>query len=166
MIYATILDDGEKYYTHMRKIFDALGNAQTKYNWLITDCECCSTSSDIVELLSGEYCWISGEKLTSIVNQEDFQWIWAVLSGFEKNISIDQVLQHPLPYANEYTGFWDNPISMQHPLATIEIVTCDSTLTLFFSKNKKIMDSYKKAFPLCKDLELYNKEFAICERKK
>ena len=50
-----------------------------------------------------------------MVETEDFQWIWAVLSGFPRHMSLDQVLEYDLPYADMYTGFWTNPVSIQHP---------------------------------------------------
>lgn len=56
------------------------------------------------------------------MKQEDFQWIWGVLSGFEKHIELDDVLRSELPYADGYAGFWKNPVTIQHPLADVEIV--------------------------------------------
>lgn len=157
-MYGAILEKGEKYYTYLKKVFDAIGNAQEQYNWLITDCECYPQSQRIDELLSQEYYWVSGSELTAIVENEDFQWIWAVLSGFEKDISLSQVLEHPLPYANGYTGFWKNPISMQHPLASVEIVPWDSSLTLIISKQQKLIVDFCEYFPLSEELSTYNEK--------
>lgn len=61
-------------------MFDAIGNEQNEYNWLITDYECYPQTQSIDDKLSHEYCWLSGNELTNIVESEDFQWIWAVLS--------------------------------------------------------------------------------------
>lgn len=55
------------------------------------------------------------------VAKEDFQWIWAALSGYEKDSPLSSVLQYPLPYADGYIRFWNNPLSIQHPLAAVEI---------------------------------------------
>ncbi|MBB6713395.1 hypothetical protein [Clostridium gasigenes] len=49
-----------------------------------------------------------------------------MLSGSPQNITIDEILKYPLPYADGYKGFWKNPISLQHPLVEIEIVPWDS----------------------------------------
>jgi hypothetical protein len=73
-------------------------------------------------LTAKDHCWLSGNELTTVVESEDFQWIWAVLSGFNKDISLAKVLEFPLPYADGYKGFWENPVSIQNPLASIEIV--------------------------------------------
>lgn len=73
MAYGAILEEGEKYYTYLCKMFDAIGNRQNEYNWLITNCECYPATQEFSEMLDEDYCWLSGDKLTSIVNAEDFQ---------------------------------------------------------------------------------------------
>ena len=40
MVYGAINEKGEKYYTFLPKLFDAIDNAQLAYNWLITACDC------------------------------------------------------------------------------------------------------------------------------
>lgn len=151
-----ILDKGEEYYTYMSKIFTAIGGVQKDYNWFITDCECYPKTEKFQHLLSREYCWLSGNELTKIVETENFQWIWAVLSGFEKNISLEEVLTYPLPYADGYEGFWHNPLTIQHPLASVEIVPFDSSLTLILSNERTIISDFKRVFPLNEDLVTYN----------
>lgn len=156
MVYGAIIEQGEKYYTDLGKVFRAIENEQINYNWLITDCVCYPQNAEIDNLLVKEYCWLTGEKLTEIVEQEPFQWIWAVLSGFAKDIPLSEVLKYPLPYADGYEGFWKNPISMQNPLASIEIVPWDSSLALIFSDKKSMIDNFMKGFPLSENLALYN----------
>ena len=154
-----ILREGEEYFTYLSGIFSAIDNAQKNYNWLITDCVCYPRTAEIDELLSKEYCWLSGNELSRIVGMEDFQWIWAVLSGFNKDIMLDEVLKSELPYAEEYAKFYNNPISMQHPLASIEIVPCDSSLVLLKSNDDRIIEKFRSAFPLSEDLEAYNDRY-------
>ncbi len=152
-----ILEKGEKYFTFLKEIFLCLNNIQKEYNWLITACECYPENRTYAEMLSKEYCWLSGEKLTEMINEENFQWIWGVLSAFPINISVEEILKYQLPKADGYSGFWKNPISMQHPLAEIEIVAWDSSLTILISKNDTIVDEFKRRNPLSEDLEEYNK---------
>ena len=153
-----ILDKGEKYYTYLGAVFSSIRNVQKNYNWLITDCVCYPQTKSFCDLLSSnEYCWLSGEELTAMVEEEDFQWVWAVLSGFDKNVPLEELLRHELPYADEYTGFWKNPITIQHPLADVEIVPWDSSLTLVISKNHNIVSDFRKNFPLSEGLEEYNR---------
>ena len=156
MVYSAIIEQGEEYYTDLGKVFRAIENEQMNYNWLITDCECYPQNIEIDTLLAKEYCWLTGEELTKIVEEEPFQWIWAVLSGFPKDISLSEVLKYPLPYADGYEGFWENPITMQNPLASIEIVPWDSSLTLIFSKKQSIIDNFMREFPLSETMTLYN----------
>ena len=132
---------------------------QKNYNWLISDCEACpqKLGHAIRIQQSGDYSWISGEELTNIIKKDDFQWIWAVLSGFEKHITLEEVKKYDLPYADGYRGFWDENISIQHPLAPVELVAWDSGCTLFISKADELVDKFRKEFPLSVDLEMYNK---------
>ncbi|MBP3413084.1 MAG: hypothetical protein J6K89_07450 [Oscillospiraceae bacterium] len=159
MVYGAINEKGEEFYTDLARVFDAIRNKQIEYNWLITDYEGNTNDPAIVDRLEGEYCWISGEELTELVANKHFQWIWAVLSAFEKSVSLSKVLEHRLPYADGYEGFWKLPLSMQHPLAKIEIVPWDSTSTLLFSESKEITDLFRGYFPNSQDLEEYNRLF-------
>ncbi|MCL2409472.1 MAG: hypothetical protein FWC96_07645 [Oscillospiraceae bacterium] len=140
----------------MRAIFTSIKNVQNKYNWLITDFEGVAETAFHNLFIDNAYIWISGEELTAIVEKDDFQWIWAVLSGFDKNITLEEVLKYKLPYADGYTGFWENPVTIQHPLADIEIVPWDSSLTLIISKDHSIINDFRMAFPLGEDLEEHN----------
>lgn len=146
MVYGAVNRKGEKYYTYLKKLFDAINNKQLEYNWLITDCTCYPNNPKTDDMLRKDYCWLTGEELTDLVTQEDFQWIWAVLSGFDKNVELSDVLKHDLPYAEDYEGFWSKPVSMQHPLAKIEIVPWDSSMTMIFSDDKGIIDSFRAAY--------------------
>jgi len=154
-----ILRRGEEYCTHMSNVFAAIKDEQLKYNWLITDCICYPQNAEYTELLSQEYAWITGEELTHMIDREDFQWIWGVLSGFMKNITLEEVLKYKLPYADGFTGFWGSTLKIQHPLADIEIVPWDSSLVLAISRNNILIDNFMNYFPLAQDLTTYNKQF-------
>ena len=155
MVYGAVNRKDEKYYTYLKKLFDAINNKQLEYNWLITDCTCYPENHKTDAMLRKDYCWLTGEELTDLVTQEDFQWIWAVLSGFDKSVELSDVLEHDLPYAEDYEGFWRKPVSMQHPLSKIEIVPWDSSMTMIFSDDKSIIDSFRKAYPQSEDFEEY-----------
>ena len=144
-----ILQSGFKYFTPMHKILTPLHEDVLKHNWLITDCECnWSPDSRLLE----DYCLLSGRELLHLVEGNDIQFIWAVFSAFSPEISQERILTHPLPYANGYREFWKNPVTMQHPLASIEIVAWDSSLALCISSNDAIIRKFSEAFPLSKDL--------------
>ena len=153
MVYGAILDKGERFYTDMSKVISALNGRVKDYNWLVTDYD---FNEDF--LIDGEYGFFTSEEFIKFANKPYFQWIWAVVSGFRKEIQLDEILKYPLPYANGYRGFWQNPLSIQHPLAEVEIVPWDSSLTLFISKHKDLVDMFRRAFPLSRDLAEYNSE--------
>lgn len=160
MVKGAILEKGEDYYTYFRKIFRALDNFQKDYNWLITACEAYPSRfghmQRIMQSKHGDYAWISGEELTGIIERDDFQWVWAVLSGFDKRYAKEEVLSFKRPYADGYPGFWKKELSLQHPLASIELVAWDSSLTLFISKNEALVKKFRDAFPLSEDLQESN----------
>lgn len=156
MTYGLIDRKNHKFYTYMSTIFQAIDNMQKQYNWLITDCECYPENKKIEQLLDQEYCWLSGEELTDIVVKEDFQWIWGCLCGFQKDISLEEVLKYSLPSSKDYSGYFQNPVSLQHPLSSVEIVPCDSSLTVIISKDKNIIENYMKKFPKSEDLSAFN----------
>lgn len=150
-----IIEKGEKYYTYLKKYFLQLNDMQRNYNWLITAHECYPQNEKYAKIWSEIYCWMTGDELTEMVS-EDFQWIWGVLSAFPKDIPKEKILQYELPKADGYEGFWRNPVSMQHPLAEIEIVAWDSSLTIFISKDERIIDMLQESNVLAEDLEKYN----------
>lgn len=77
-----------------------------------------------------------------------WNWRWCKL---------DEVKKYDLPYADGYEGFWQENVSIQHPLATIEIVAWDSTCTLFISKDDKLADNFRRVFLMSVDLAMYNR---------
>ena len=79
-----------------------------------------------------------------------------MFSGFHQNISKEEVLEYELPFADGYKGFWNNPISIQHPLADIELVCWDGNFFLLISKDDYIIEEFQKHFPLSEDLKIYN----------
>lgn len=55
IIYGTINEKGERWYTQMGRVFDAIKDKQAEYNWLITDTDC--VPQKIEELCNGkDYC--------------------------------------------------------------------------------------------------------------
>ena len=151
-----VIEKGEKYFTHLKKIFLSIINLQRYYNWLITAHECYPQNEKYVEILSQKYCWMTGDELTKMIDREDFQWIWGVLSAFPKDISKEKVLEYKLSEANGNGEIWQNPVSIQHPLAEIEIIAWDSSAIVFISKEDSIVDLLRERNEFAEDLEKYN----------
>ena len=133
-----------------------MNEIQRNYNWLITGHECYPQNKMYAEMLSKKYCWITGDEFTEMLENEDFQWIWGVFSAFPKNIIKEDVLTYELPKADGYKELWQNPISIQHPFAEIEIIAWDSSMTVVISKNDDIVDLLSKDYLITEDLEYYN----------
>jgi hypothetical protein len=155
---SVISKEDDKFYLHLKKVFSSINNAQLNYNWLITECDCYPNDSELEKLFSREYIWLTGEELTEIVNNNDFQWIWAVFSGFEKNIPLSKILKYDLPHVVENRDLYINPVYIQHPLAQLEILSVDGCFLIIKSLNDNIIIDFKKEYILSEDLEEYNRK--------
>lgn len=144
-----------KYFTDMRVIFDALDGKQNDFNWLISDIELNHYPDD--SWYDEPFKWISGTELIEFVYKHNPQFIWAVFSGFKKNVIIDTNNLAHLPYADGNSGFWHGEPKIQHPLADIEIICWDSSLTLFLSKDPDLAQKFKSNFKEAQDLSEYNR---------
>ena len=153
MSYAIIDRNSRLHYTYLSDVFSGLDNAQLQYNWLIADWECYPEDEAIQKLLRRDYLCMSGEELTALVAWEDFQWIWGILCGFEQNISQDEVLKLPLPKAQDYTGYYQRPVTLQHPLAALEIVPTDSSYVLIVGREPELVARYLEHCPHAGKLE-------------
>ena len=172
MVYGVIDKKSSRYYTYLKAVFDAIENKQAEYNWLITATEIVAHSSRLdalntsvhwkdedgkpIAISAPDYYFLSGEELTKIITEDDSQWIWGVLSGFEKSIPLDEILEYPLPKADGYEGFWKNPPTIQNALASMEIVPWDSSCVLLLSTKGEIVEKFKRAFPNSRELSVYN----------
>ncbi len=148
-----ILNKGEDSYSYFKDIFCKINTLSEKYNWLISYPECYPKNKELQEKMHKDYVWISGVELKNRLCLDDFQWIWGVLSGFPKNILLEDILKYQLPYANGYAGFWRDPIGLQHPLADIELVAWDSSCTLFIGKDETVIEKILTIYHQAEDLE-------------
>jgi len=166
------------FYTDMKLVFDSLGGRQLDYNWLITDIDyvvgglrrgpangnlptnikISNASTYPTDSLDNPIVFIEGEELHKIIYGNNIQFIWAVFSGIKKEIKIDVNNLSVEPFADGNPNFWISFPQIQHPLAEIEIVCWDSTLTLFLSKDNEMGKRFKNCFTDARDLKEYNQE--------
>lgn len=139
---------------NINELFEAI-NKKLNYNWLITDFDGTQEFADTF-YENNEFIWISEEKFAKYLEENIVQFIWGVISGFKKDIALDNILEYPLPYANENEEIWSTNICMQNPLADIEIIAWDSTLAIVISKDEEVIEMIKKFYPNAKDLLEYN----------
>lgn len=71
-------------------------------------------------------------------------------------VSLEEVLKYDLPFADGYKGFWIDNVGIQHPLAEVEIVAWDSSLTLLISRVDNLVEKFRQNFPLSEDLLALN----------
>ena len=143
------------YFTNMKSVFNDMGNIQKEYNWLITDFECNHYPSNDIQS-NDEYIFMEGNLLSEILDKYDIQFIWGVFSGFKKNITLENILKEPLPFADGNRELWNAQVKIQHYLADIEIISWDSSLLLLKTKQKQLLDNFIKHNPKSKDLREYN----------
>ena len=142
--------------TYLRDIFDMINFNYHDYNWLISYPECYPTEVSFYDLFMNDYCLVTGEELFEFVQRENPQWIWGVLSAIPKRYPSSEILKYALPTSDGNESLWHNPITMQNPLAEIEIVAWDSSLTIVKSIYNDIIDNIIKKVPYAVDLEQYN----------
>jgi len=145
-----------KFFTSLKEVIDALDDAM-KYNWLLSYYECTALVCPKELISDKEFVWLSGEALLNSL-QRNPPFFWCVATAYEKNILEEDVLQYPLPFADGYDGFWSPEITMQNPLAEIEIVLWDASQVLVFSKSREIVEKYAKEYPDSKDLAEDNRQ--------
>ena len=151
-----LLMTGEEYFTDMRRRLTGIKNVE-KYNWLITDFAGDPESPKLeAQLLSPKgYCFLSGEELLKLVKSKKFQWEWAMLTAFSKDLELEEILRYELPKASNET-FFDERIAMQHPFAEIELVAYDSSMFICIAKSYAQVKYFREKFPLSVDLREYN----------
>jgi len=145
------------YFTNLKEVLDVLGNNVKNYNWLLSYYDCSIYPSEKIPFAE-LFVWLSGNELANILEEHEIPFIWGVLTSYEKGISLNEVMQYPLPYADGYEGFWKPEVTMQNPLAEIEIVPWDSSVLLIISKSKGIICKFAEEYPDSIDLAKNNEK--------
>jgi len=101
------------------------------------------------------FVWIAGNRLTSIWDGGTPHY-FCVVTAYEKDVALKEILRYPLPIADGYEGFWKPYVTIQNPLAEIEIVRWDATFLLIISKEKEVIERFAKEYPNSMDLAEYN----------
>ncbi|HGA1024030.1 TPA: hypothetical protein ACIQN7_004472 [Bacillus cereus] len=144
-------------HTVLASVFDSFQGREKEFNWLITDMEIVAHQEEKLirdyPKMSYPIVWIAGEDLSNLVKKYNPQFIWGVLSAFDKSINIDINNLLVEPYANGNEELWVPSPNIKHPQATLEIVCWDSHITLFFSKDEDIDDKFQDYFKSAKKLD-------------
>ena len=141
-----------QYYTMLKKILFDLDLANKEYWWLICDYVAHPSKKEIEDFLYKEdYVLIKTSDLLKMLEEDDFQWIWAVFSVIPIKHTEEEILNFDLPqlqliYEGEYNPFIDEP-RLQHPLAEFELYAEDSSSMFLISNDKELLSKFKKAYP-------------------
>lgn len=109
-------------------------------------------------IVNNDYIWMNGNDLTKILNDNWIPWIFAVFSAFNPCISLDDILKHELPFADGNGEFWKDNVTLQHPLADIEIVPWDGNHLLIISKDDSVVDQFMSSYSTAYDLQADNRK--------
>ena len=89
-----------------------------------------------------------------MLEEDDFQWVWAVFSAIPLHYKKEDILKFDLPYIQElkddYNPYEDEP-KIQHPYAEFEIYAVDSSYMFLISDNEELIERFKKSYPLYKN---------------
>ena len=154
--------------TDLRLVFEAFGGRQREYNWLLTDLELNRYPPGLPylpEARSSATRWLSGTALSEIVETQEVQFIWGVVSGFPLSTAADAVVRISHPYADGNVALWAPGVSIQHPLAEVEIVCWDASATLLLSRDDDLTERFRRFFPEAVDLDQHN-EVASSSRQR
>ncbi|MBD2869170.1 hypothetical protein IDH41_11335 [Paenibacillus sp. IB182493] len=144
------------YHTDLRTVFEAFGGRQLNYNWLLTDLECNHYPEPVLPYDDeGRPLWLTGEQLSKVVSENDIQFIWGVLSGFDKTVEVDMPGLQVEPSAGN-PEHWNGAPAIQHPKAKVEIVCWDSSCTLLLSQDDELSRRFRSFFKEAVDLDEYN----------
>jgi hypothetical protein len=154
----TILDTSDQmlFHTDLALVFRALQGRQKEFNWLLTNVECNLYTPELPFEPEDKPRWFTGEELTALVEKHRIQFIWAVLSGFRPEITIDIKNLEVEPRAEGHPTLWSEHPTVEHPKATVELVCCDSSYTILLSKDKDLSQRFRSFFPDAKDLDAEN----------
>lgn len=150
---ANLIIEDSKYvdfYTYLDSVFATIPELRKLY-WLITDLECNHCPDP---RLREDPVLIEGKTFNEIIQVNEIQFIWGVLSGFS-----DKPIKIPakLPYADGNPRFWKGKPKPQATGAEIEIVCWDSTCTLFINANDSVATKLKELYPDIRNLDDENK---------
>lgn len=144
--------DQVREHTNLRDVFLPIREDVIKYNWLISDYEVYDS-----EIFNGNIRWFTGEELLNITDNNDIQFIWGVISAFDKSFKMDLNNISTIPVSYGHKTLWSDTPRIQHPDSCIEIVCIDSSSTILLSNDKVITSKYKIHYTDAKNLDEQNR---------
>ena len=138
-------------YKTLGEMVDAAKIKPTDYNWLISEQNVFIRRGE-EDIFDEKYTWFTGEEFASMIKNDGYYFIWCVASAFPRSVSLDEILEYGLPYANGNGGFWVNDVRLQTPLSKIELVIFDGCECFILTDDVRHRDNFLAAFPEAFDL--------------
>ena len=136
----------------LKQVLIDLELANKDYLWLISDIEAYPRKEKYEDMVNEEYLLMSTRQLIEILEEDDFQWVWAVLSAIPPKYTKEDILQFDLPFIEDLDGKGYNPFvdipKLQHPYAEFELYAVDSSYMFMISDNEELISRFKKCYPL------------------
>ena len=99
-------------YTYLKKLFLSIRHAQKDFNWLITDCQCCTQSEAFYQRIFqyDRYGWLSGEELTRMavsythldVYKRQVCMLYTAKTGFGTNKKTGRHVRSDTEYGKDF----------------------------------------------------------------
>ena len=140
------------FYTMLKQILLDLELANNECWWLISDIDAYPRKKEYEDLIyKDEYALFTTSQLMTMLNDDDFQWVWAVFSAIPLKYSREDILKYDLPQIQiidkgEYNPYFDEP-RLQNPLAEFELYAVDSTCMFIVTDNVELIERFKKKYP-------------------
>ena len=140
------------YYTLLKQVLYDLELTNKQYNWLISDIEAYPRKSEYQKLIdNNEYLWLSTRELVEMLEEDDFQWVWAVFSAIPAKYSEKDILNFELPNISDFNAGMYNPLidkpKLNHPYSECEIYAVDSSYLFMVTDNEQLLSRFQEKYP-------------------
>ena len=138
-----------EYYTFLKQVLLDMDLIDKDYWWLICDIEANPEKGKYQKLLNNNsYLLLSTKELVNMLEEDDFQWIWAVFSAIPSHYQKEDILKFDLPCIENFEPKDDNShtdeLKLQHPYADFELYAVDSSYMVLISDNEELISKFKK----------------------
>ena len=154
--WSAVLEKDGQYHTFLGRVFDVLEDRQRNYNFLLAGIEA-YPAAPAFQFVRQSPVWISGEELTRMIRQEDFQWGWGALLAFPPSCSREEVLGSVralyVPEAPDQDS-WHIRNRFLETGAEFMIFAEDSTYTELLIRDRALLEMFCRHEPQARVTEL------------
>lgn len=151
-VWSAVLEKDGQAHTFLGRVFDALENQQVHYNFLLVGIEAYPVAPEF-QFVNRDPVWISGEELTHMIGQEDFQWVWGALLAFLPSVSREQAVSRVCdlyaPSSSDQDS-WHVRNRFPETGAEFMIFAEDSTYTELLARRRELVERFCRHEPRAK----------------